>query len=86
MSACGLDRATRFDLDTILWLPWASEWFEPPLNAGNSPVIGTLTEHAIKMLQITAGMRQNKAMKRAAEQEAEPELNLLPRPDPQRGE
>jgi hypothetical protein len=26
---CGLERATRFDLDRVLWLPWAEEYFTP---------------------------------------------------------
>lgn len=71
MEACGLDRATRFDLDNILWLPWAAEWFEP-LHGYSSPVIGRLTDYAVKMLQITVGFRQAKAQ-RAAQQ---PKLNL----------
>jgi hypothetical protein len=71
MVACGLDRATRFDLDKIFWLPWSSDWFEP-LHGGSSPVIGTLTAHSIKMLQITVSLRQA----RKAEAEIEPELKL----------
>lgn len=57
MDACGLYRATRFDLDKLLWLPWTTKWFEILPNY-NSPIIGSLTEHGIKMLQLTAGMKQ----------------------------
>lgn len=57
MDACGLYRATRFDLDKLLWLPWNTEWFEV-LTGYNSPVIGSLTEHGIKMLQLTAEVKQ----------------------------
>ena len=71
MAACGLDRATRFDLDKVMWIPWAEEWFVP-LFGGTSPVIGQLTEPAVKMLQITVGMRQH----RAAMRKASPQLPL----------
>ena len=52
MDACGLYRATRFDLDQVTWLPWNTDWFEVRADY-NSPIIGSLTEQAIKMLQIT---------------------------------
>lgn len=78
MAACGLDRATRFDLDNILWLPWSSEWFEP-LGGANSPVIGTLTDHAVKMLQLTVSMRQHKVEHRRTTEQ--PQLSLDPPKD-----
>lgn len=52
MDACGLYRATRFDLDQILWLPWTTDWFEVLPNY-NSPIIGTLTPNGVKMLHLT---------------------------------
>lgn len=57
MNACGLYRATRFDLDTIAHIPWAEEWFDI-LPDYSSPVIGRLTEHGIKMLQLIISYRQ----------------------------
>ena len=57
MDACGLYRATRFDLDQIIWLPWTTEWFEV-LPDYNSPIIGSLTPSGIKMLQITIDMKR----------------------------
>lgn len=57
MNACGLYKATRFDLDTISWIPWSAEWFEI-LPGYSSPVIGRLTEHGIKMLEICISFKQ----------------------------
>lgn len=57
MNSCGLFRATRFDLDNVAWIPWANEWFEC-LPSYSSPIIGHLSDHAIKMLQILVGQRQ----------------------------
>lgn len=57
MEQCGLDKATRFDLDTFAWIPWDEEWFDT-LPQYNSPVVGHLTEHAIKLLQIELGYRK----------------------------
>lgn len=57
MDACGLYRATRFDLDQVLWLPWTTDWFEVLPNY-NSPIIGSLTPHGIRMLQITIEMKR----------------------------
>jgi hypothetical protein len=50
MDACGLNKATRFDLDTMAWVPWAEEWFEV-LPSYDSPVIGRLSSHAVKLLE-----------------------------------
>lgn len=61
MDACGLYRATRFDLDNIAWIPWANEWFEI-LPGYTSPIIGHLSQHGIKMLQITANYKQAKTL------------------------
>lgn len=57
MDACGLYRATRFDLDqTPLWLPWNTDWFEIRPDY-TSPVIGKLTHEGIKILQILISYR-----------------------------
>jgi hypothetical protein len=57
MNACGLYRATRFDLDNSVWLPWNTDWFEilPDLF---SPVIGKLSPEAVKLLQMTLAWKQ----------------------------
>lgn len=57
MDACGLYRATRFDLDNLAWLPWTTEWFAT-LPRYPSPIIGHLSEEAQKALQFTIGYRQ----------------------------
>jgi hypothetical protein len=57
MDASGLYRATRFDLDNVAWLPWAIEWFDV-LPDYNSPVIGHLTGHGIKKLQLLVSYKQ----------------------------
>ena len=57
MDACGLYRATRFDLDKIIWLPWTTDWFEV-LPDYNSPVIGTLTPNGVKMLHLTVDTKR----------------------------
>lgn len=59
MDACGLYRATRFDLDKSIWLPWTTDWFEVRHDYA-SPIIGSLTQEGIKMLQITAMVRQRR--------------------------
>lgn len=79
MDACGLYRATRFDLDKIAWIPWAEEWFDT-LPGYTSPVIGRLTDHGTKLLQICASIKQvqaemqaERALKAAAGEEDCPE-------------
>lgn len=57
MNACGLYRATRFDLDKSVWLPWNTDWFEIRPDFF-SPVIGKLTQEAIKLLQVTLAYKQ----------------------------
>lgn len=37
----GLERATRFDLDLTIWLPWSKEYFAPPPGYKH-PAIGHL--------------------------------------------
>lgn len=58
MDHCGLYRATRFDLDKHVWVPWAAEWFEA-LPGTSSAVLGHLTDHSVKMLQITIALKQH---------------------------
>lgn len=65
MDICGLNKATRFDLDAIAWIPWAEEWFDT-LPTYDSPVIGRLSQHATKLLQIQLSYRRR----------SEPRLNL----------
>ena len=43
----GLERATRFDLDLIIALPWTAEFFGC-WRGYTSPVIGSLTSEYIK--------------------------------------
>ena len=56
MDQCGLDKATRFDLDKIAWLPWAREWFDC-LPGYTSPIIGHLSQHSTRLLQIELAHR-----------------------------
>jgi hypothetical protein len=57
MDACGLYRATRFDLDEVHWIPWADEWFET-LRSYSSPIVGKLSYEGIKALQITIDLKR----------------------------
>lgn len=56
MDACGLNKATRFDLDKVAWIPWAEEWFET-LPRYDSPIIGHLSHHSTKLLQVELSYR-----------------------------
>lgn len=60
MDNCGLYRATRFDLDHNVCVPWAAEWFDVVTGTA-SPIIGHLSDAAIKMLQITLGLKAGRA-------------------------
>lgn len=64
MDSCGLNQATRFDLDACAWIPWATEWFEV-LPTYSSPIIGHLSTHATKLLQIELGYRRKSEPKLA---------------------
>lgn len=57
MDACGLDKATRFDLDKCAWLPWSDDWFSV-LRGYDSPIIGHLSTHAVKLLQLNLMQRR----------------------------
>jgi len=62
MDACGLYCATRFQLDRIAQLPWASEFF-PDAPGRKSPVMGRLSEHQVQLLKYQSTMlrRQQEA-------------------------
>ena len=68
MDQCGLDKATRFDLEKIAWLPWADEWFAT-LPGYSSPIVGHLSQHGIKLLQYELGRRQAIAMRAIEEKD-----------------
>lgn len=51
MNLAGLHRATRFRLDRTATLPWAAEYFVPRLPFP-TPVIGRLSAHMVKLLQV----------------------------------
>lgn len=62
MDACGLFNATRFDLDCVIWLPWNDQWFDVLDPHYASPVIGKLTDEAVRMLQMCVSFKQRAAM------------------------
>lgn len=51
MAQCNLDYATRFNLGRSLRLPWSTEFFEP-LPGHQTPIMGHLTDYAIRVLQM----------------------------------
>lgn len=55
-----LPKATRFDLDKIVWLPWAKPWFVPRTNddAFCTPVMSVLTEDMKRILGWTMARRE----------------------------
>lgn len=57
MDACGLYCATRFRLDRVALLPWASEFFgDAP--GRTSPVMGKLSDHQVQLLRYQSTMLQ----------------------------
>lgn len=50
MDACGLFCATRFRLDRVALVPWASEFFADAPGR-QSPVMGRLSEHQVRLLK-----------------------------------
>jgi len=51
MYDAGLNRATRFDLDKIIWMPWAAEFFKKPDHPHYyGPVIGHLNDNTRRLL------------------------------------
>jgi hypothetical protein len=60
MHTAGLYQATRFDMDNIICLPWAEEWFQPPGRNYASPVMGSLPDHQRRILAFMMIERQRK--------------------------
>lgn len=50
IEACGLERATRFDLDRVIWVPWAEEYFAPPPGYSRT-IIGSLDPNSMMQLE-----------------------------------
>jgi hypothetical protein len=50
LTLLGLSQATRFEIDRLVWIPWAAEWFES--KDGKTPIIGRLS--ALEIGQLTA--------------------------------
>lgn len=50
IEACNLQKATRFDLDKTIWLPWAAEFFSPPAGV-KSLILGQLDEQSRMQLE-----------------------------------
>lgn len=50
IEACGLERATRFDLDRIIWMPWTKEYFEPAPGYTRA-IIGHLDPNSLMQLE-----------------------------------
>jgi hypothetical protein len=48
MYDAGLHQATRFDLDRILWLPWAVEFFKPVSSQYADPTMGHLSDRMLR--------------------------------------
>ena len=59
-----LPQATRFDLDRVLWLPWARPFFEPrkPEDRFSTPVISVLPDGIQATLQWTMGRREQRGL------------------------
>lgn len=60
MDACGLYCATRFRLDRVALLPWASEFFTDAPGR-QSPVMGKLSDHQVRLLRHQSTMLQRQA-------------------------
>jgi hypothetical protein len=61
MYEAGLSRATRFDLDKIVWMPWCSEFFIKPDHPHySSPVIGHLSDNSTRLLGHLMAERQRR--------------------------
>ena len=60
---CDLPQGTRFDLDQVLWLPWARPFFLPREdNPGGSPVISTLPGELQRELGWLMHLRDQRGM------------------------
>lgn len=60
MDALRLPQATRFDLDNMLWLPWAREFFcsRAPEERGATPTLSVLTDDLRRILGWTMQQRE----------------------------
>lgn len=58
MDICNLKCATRFVLSRHTQLPWGPDYFSP-YDGLNTPVIGHLTQHLQKLLQVQVSYWQN---------------------------
>ena len=74
-----LPKATRFDLDKMVWLPWARPWFVPRTKDDPfvTPVISVLPESMKRLLGWTMARREVKGMLEAYRAEA-PAPECLP--------
>jgi hypothetical protein len=64
MYDAGLHQATRFDLDRILWLPWAVEFFKPISTNYADPTIGHLSDRMMRRLGHTLTEHQRRKSER----------------------
>jgi hypothetical protein len=64
MRACGLARATRFDLDDVVPLPYWKEFFTP-LAGMSSPIMGRLSDAAIMAFQSHMKWRERELSQRS---------------------
>lgn len=62
-----LPKATRFDLDRIVWLPWARPWFVPRSQDDPfvTPVLSVLPDQMKKILGWTMARRAQKGLLKA---------------------
>ena len=56
LNLLGLPQATRFDIDKLVTLPWASEFFEPRPGS-KTPIIGRLSDLEIAQLDTLKRIR-----------------------------
>ena len=72
-----LPHATRFDLDQIIWLPWARPFFCPRVEGhrGSTPTVSVLTTDMQRSLGHTMAYREQRGMDRAIK---------MPAPEPER--
>ena len=58
LAAMGLGRATRFDFDRVMWLPWDDEYFVESKSNPGSPVHSRATDSLIHEVKETLRVRQ----------------------------
>jgi hypothetical protein len=71
-----LPQATRFDLDNILWLPWARPYFEPrnPKDRYSTPTMSVLPESVQQHLRWTLATRDRQGKAEAIKADAPNDL------------